>query len=69
METCSLNEFMRSVKPWLSENYIRKAHINSDGHFVLDFTDGVRNAYRIDDCSKDQLMEVLADLREKGIPE
>lgn len=69
METCSLHDFIRSIKPWLSENYIRKAHINPDGDFVLDFTDGVRNIYRIDDCSKDQLMAVLSDLKEKGVAE
>ncbi len=67
MEVCSLHQFLQSLKPWLNENYIRKAHINEEGHFVIDFTDGVRNAYQIDDCTKDQLMDVLADLREKGL--
>ena len=67
METCSLHDFMKSLKPWLSQNYIRKAHINADGNFVLDFTDGVRNVYRIDDCNQGQLEDVLSDLREKGL--
>lgn len=67
METCSLNEFIKSLRPWLSDNYIRKAHINKDGNFVIDFTDGVRNVYQIDDCTKEQLAEVLSDLRDKGL--
>ncbi len=67
MKTCSLNDFMKSVKPWLSENYIKKAHINADGDFVLTFTDGVSNVYRVDDCTRAQLENVLSDLREKGV--
>jgi hypothetical protein len=67
METCSLNEFMKSLKPWLTENYIRKAHINDDGNFVIDFTDGVRNTYQIQDCTREQMMSVLMDLKAKGL--
>ncbi|MFO8112375.1 MAG: hypothetical protein R6T92_07700 [Desulfosalsimonadaceae bacterium] len=67
MKTCSLNEFMKSLKPWLSDNYIRKARINADGHFVIDFTDGVSNTYRIDDCTKAQQNDILSDLKKKGL--
>ena len=67
MKTCSLNEFMDSIRPWISDSYIRRAHINSQGDFVLEFTDGVKNAYRIDDCTRDQLEGVLADLKNQGV--
>ena len=67
MKTCSLNEFMASIRPWISDSYIRRAHINSQGDFVLEFIDGVKNAYRIDDCTRDQLEGVLAGLKNQGI--
>ncbi len=68
MEVCSLNEFMQSLKPWLDSNYIRKAHLDEQGRFILDFNDGVKNVYRIDDCSREQLRQVMKDLKQKGIP-
>lgn len=67
MKTCSLNHFLEAVKPWLDSDYIRTAHLDADGNFVLNFSDGVKNTYRIDDCNKTQLEEILADFRKKGI--
>ena len=68
MKTCSLNDFMEEIKPWLDKDYIREAHIDDNGHFVLQFLDGMKNVYHIDDCNRDQVKGVLKDLKTKGIP-
>lgn len=67
MKTCSLNYFLEAVKPWLDGDYIQTAHLDQSGNFVLIFTDGVKNVYRIDDCSRSQLKEILEDFKTKGI--
>ncbi|MCF8068071.1 MAG: hypothetical protein K9L30_05755 [Desulfobacterales bacterium] len=67
-KTCKLSDFMKSVDPWLSENYIRRAYINDQGHFVLMFKDNIQNTYEIDDCNESQIKKVLMDLKEKGVP-
>ena len=67
MKTCSLNYFLEAVKPWLDNEYIRSAHLDGDDNFVLNFTDGVKNVYRIDDCNKAQLEDILTDFKNKGI--
>jgi hypothetical protein len=67
MKTCSLDFFMEAVKPWMDRDYIRSAHLDTNGNFVLNFSDGVRNVYRIEDCSRDRLDKILADFRKKGI--
>jgi hypothetical protein len=67
MKTCSLVDFMEELKPWLDSDYIRKAYLNKNGHFVMQFLDGVKNVYQIDDCTKAQLKTILADLKKKGI--
>lgn len=68
MITCSLNNFMEAVKPWLDGDYIRQAYLDEQGRFVLDFNDGVKNVYEIDDCSAAQLADILADMKRRGIP-
>ncbi len=67
MKTCSLNHFLEAVKPWLDSEYIRSAHLDGDGNFVLNFSDGVKNVYRIDDCNKAQLEDILTDFKNRGI--
>ncbi|MGM0452991.1 MAG: hypothetical protein ACQERN_07485 [Thermodesulfobacteriota bacterium] len=67
MKTCSLNDFMQGLKPWLSSEYIRKAYVDEQGHFVINFVDGVKNVYRIDDCTFAQLKDILKDFKAKGI--
>ena len=67
MKTCSLNHFLEAVKPWMDSEYIRSAHLDADGNFVLNFSDGVKNVYRIDDCNKDQLEDILTDFKNRGI--
>ena len=68
MKTCSLNDFMVEIKPWLDQDHIREAHLDDKGHFVLQFLDGMKNVYYIDDCNEDQIKEVLKDLKSRGIP-
>jgi len=68
MKTCNLSDFMKALTPWLDDDYIRKAYVDDNGHFVLLFTDGVKNVYHIEDCEKSQLKEILEDLKKKGIP-
>lgn len=68
MKTCNLSDFMKVLTPWLNDDYIRKAYLDDNDHFVLLFKDGVKNVYHIEDCGKSQLKEVLEGLKERGIP-
>lgn len=68
MKKCSLTDFMAELKPWLDRDYVRKAHVDENGHFVLHFLDGMKNVYHIDDCNREQIDQVLTDLAAKGIP-
>lgn len=68
MKSCSLNDFMQELAPWLSDDYIREVYLDDNGHVVLLFLDGVRNAYHIEDCSEMQVKAMLEDLKEKGVP-
>ena len=67
MKTCGLSDFMESLRPWLSSSYIRAASLDEKGCFVLDFTDGIRETYRIDDCDEAQLRGILGDLEREGV--
>jgi hypothetical protein len=67
MKTCSLNDFMKELKPWLDKNHIRKALRDEKGHFVVHFVDGMKNIYHIDDCNDEQIDSVLKKLKSKGI--
>ena len=68
MKTCNLSDFMKAITPWLDDAYIRKACLDDNGHFVLQFMDGVKNVYHIEDCEKSQLKTILEDLKNKGVP-
>lgn len=67
MKTCMLTDFLESLKPWLSKDYIQMAYLNENDHLVILFKDNVQNVYNINDCSKTQLKNILADLKSKGI--
>ena len=67
MKTCSLNDFMQEIGPWLDKGHIKEAFIDNKGHFVLVFLDGMKNVYYIDDCNEAQIKGVLNDLKSKGI--
>lgn len=68
LEVCSIDDFMQSLKPWLSAKYIRMVSLNAEGNFVIWFMDGVRHVYRIESCPESRLREVLDNLKQKGIP-
>ena len=67
MKSCSLNDFMAEIAPWLDRDHIRWAELDVRGHLVLHFLDGMKNVYVIDDCNAVQIRKVLDGLRKKGI--
>ena len=67
MKTCSLNDFMGELSPWLDKEHIRSVVLDKNGHVVVYFLDGMKNVYDIDDCQWDQIKNVLDDLKKKGI--
>ena len=67
MKACSLNEFLEELKPWLDSDHIHSAEVDANGHFVLHFTDGMKNVYALDDCNQAQVQKVMADLAKQGI--
>jgi hypothetical protein len=67
MKVCTLFDFMAEMKPWLDREYIRGAFVDATGNFVLQFRDGTRKVYTINDCTKQQIKNVLQDLKHRGI--
>ena len=67
MKSCSMNDFMQELAPWLDKDYIREARLDDDGNIVLLFQDGVRDVFQIDDCTKAQIDGIFKDLKDKGI--
>ncbi|MBI4792517.1 MAG: hypothetical protein HY789_07315 [Deltaproteobacteria bacterium] len=67
MKTCSLNDFMEELKPWLDKNHIRKAARDENGHFIVHFVDGMKNVYHIDDCNDAQIKDMMKKLKSRGI--
>ena len=67
MKTCSLSDFLEIISPWLSSDYLQKVYKDDKGHFILLFTDGVKDAYHIEDCTHNQIKEMLDDLKKKGV--
>jgi hypothetical protein len=67
MRTCSLTDFMEIITPWLSSEYLNKVYKDDKDHLLLQFTDGVKDVYQIEDCTDEQLRELLVDLKKKGI--
>lgn len=67
MQTCSLHDFMQELEPWLDREHLKSVALDADGHLVVCFLDGMRHVYHIDDCNRDQVDAVLADLGKRGI--
>ena len=67
MKSCSMNDFMKELAPWLDKDYIREAQLEENGNIVLRFQDGVSDVFQIDDCTKEQVGKILNDLKDKGI--
>ncbi len=67
MKTCSLNDFMAELTPWLDKDHIHTVGLNDKGHLVVHFVDGMKNVYNVDDCNREQVRKVLDDLKARGI--
>jgi hypothetical protein len=67
METCKFKDFLKVFEPWLDGDYIRKVFLTKEDHLVFNFSDGGQKDYFIDDCSKDQLKDILRNIQQKGI--
>jgi hypothetical protein len=57
---------MQTLKPWLNDDYIRKAHFNDKGYFTLMFVDGGQKVYQVDDCTAAQLKDAIELMRRPG---
>lgn len=68
MKACNFVDFIDVLKPWLNDDYIRKAGLDENGRFRLQLTDGGVKNYRVDGCTKDQIKDVMEMLAAKGIP-
>jgi len=67
MKTCKLSDFIQALKPWINDDYVQKAFLDENGHFVLLFVDGVKDVYQIEDCEKSQIEAILEDMKKKGV--
>ncbi|MDA8163485.1 MAG: hypothetical protein M0017_00440 [Desulfobacteraceae bacterium] len=67
MRTCSLNDFMEELRPWLDRDHVHRAEVDEHNHLVLHFTDGMKNVYEISDCDMYEVKEVLSRLKNEGI--
>jgi hypothetical protein len=68
METCHFIDFMQVFKPWLNRDYIRKAYVDASGDLRFMFNDGGEKMFRIDDCNKRHLDEILQELTKSKVP-
>jgi hypothetical protein len=67
MKSCSLNDFMAELAPWLDKEHIRSAALDEKGHLVIHFVDGMKNVYHLDDCSTEQVLHTLRKLKKRGV--
>jgi hypothetical protein len=58
---------MEVITPWLSNEFLKRVYKDEKGHLLLLFRDGVKDVYQIEDCTEEQLRDVLEDIKEKGI--
>lgn len=67
MAACTFIDFISVLKPWLSDDYIRKAGLDENGNFKLQLIDGGVKRYQVNDCTEDQINDVIAMLQDNGI--
>ena len=67
MNTCSFTDFMQALTPWLNSDYVRQAHLDDNGKFVLVFVDGGQKVYHVDDCTKAQLKDTIELMAKNGV--
>jgi hypothetical protein len=58
---------MKIITPWLSSEYLRRVYKDDKGHILLEFRDGVKEIYQIENCTEERLNEVLEGFKGKGI--
>ena len=67
MNTCTFNDFMQMLKPWLNNDYIREVGLGNKGNVTLWFVDGGYQTYQIDDCTSEQLENTIEQIKKHGI--
>lgn len=67
MDTCMFSDFIQTLKPWLNDDYIRKASFDGKGSCRLLFVDGGQRVFQIDDCTAAQLKEIFELMKKNGI--
>ncbi|MGD8369277.1 MAG: hypothetical protein PVG78_16685 [Desulfobacterales bacterium] len=67
METCTFSDFMETLKPWLSSDYIHRAKMDDQGRFVLLFSDGGQRVFQIDGCTRPQMEDIVEKMKQNGI--
>ena len=67
MESCTFTDFIDTLKPWLSTDYIHRARLSENGRFLLLFSDGGQREFEVEGCTRTQLADVMELLRQNGI--
>ena len=67
MKSCSLDNFMESLRPWLDSKYIRSVNLDQKGRITFFFVDGVSDSYEIIDCDLEHVKKICNDLSNRGI--
>ena len=67
MNTCTFSDFIQTLKPWLNDDYIRKASFDGDGSCRLFFVDGGQKVFQIDDCTEAQLKDIFEVMKKNGV--
>ena len=67
INTCTFTDFMQTLKPWLKWYKIKQASFDGNGKFTVEFADGAKNLYHVDDCTSLQLEEAIELLKEHGV--
>lgn len=68
MESCTFIDFISVLKPWLNDDYVRKAGLDEKGNFRLQLTDGGVKNFKVSECNENRIKEVIAMLQGNGIP-
>ena len=68
MNTCTFIDFMQALKPWLNDDYIRKARFDENGNFTIVFVDGGQKVFQVDDCTAAQIEAAVELMKNNGVP-
>jgi hypothetical protein len=59
---------MQALKPWLNDDYIKQARLDSNGVFTLMLVDGGQKVYQVDECTAAQVEEAIELMKKNDIP-